>query len=552
MVRTLFGSTCVTIAVAAVVFFSPIAVSQQISRPVFNGADVHASVLTQGAKVGPLVRGGLYELRNATLVDLISTAYGVETSRVAGGPSYLEWDRFDVIARVPSGTGADAQQMMLQSLLADRFKLTVHRADKPTAAYALTNLKNPKLSPGVGTGDEGCKASYEGGSRGNDGTIVPAKTVITCSHVTMAEFASQLPRLAQGYMTEGLEVLDQTDLKGTLDLSFKYSPKGEAGSDYVSFFDALDKQLGLALTEVNTPQTVIVVDSVSETPTDNAPGMAESLAAGIPKKFEVADVKQSDPGARGSMLRITPDGSVTIQNMPLRNIFLQAFAGTAKIQDTPDWMNAAHFDITAKPPQSDDGTPLPANPSAPASPVDRDAAMAMLRTLLIERFKITTHEETQMLPALKLVAVKPKIAKADPSERTRYFNGVAPGAVDPRVKNPARGRVVTVQNMTMKQFATVLGEIAPGYVAGKPVTDATGLEGSWDFTLNFSNVFATGPAMSSSGGVSSNDPAVAPDPTGAISFSDAVEQQAGLKLEGDKQPVRVLVIDHIERLPTEN
>ena len=74
------------------------------------------------------IRSGRYELHNATIVDLIRTAYGIDADKVLGGPTWLEYDRFDVLAKIPAKVPPpDALKQMLQSLLADRFKLVVHK-----------------------------------------------------------------------------------------------------------------------------------------------------------------------------------------------------------------------------------------------------------------------------------------------------------------------------------------------------------------------------------------------------------------------------------------
>src|SRR5215831_8168632 len=135
--------------------------------PVFEIADVHASppssnALTQFAR-GPFVAGGRYELRQATLVDLIRIAYsptGVRTldlDKVFGGPSWLDLDRFDVVAKVPSRASREDMKVMLRALLTDRFKLSVHEDTKPLPAYALTVAKKPLLKEANGSEEHGCK-----------------------------------------------------------------------------------------------------------------------------------------------------------------------------------------------------------------------------------------------------------------------------------------------------------------------------------------------------------------------------------------------------------
>src|SRR5689334_20336164 len=112
------------------------------TAPKFEAADIHPSGRAVGA-LPPIMRGpfyssGRYEVRFATMLDLVKTAYGVEPEKVFGGPNWLEMDRFDVIALAPAGSTAESRRRMLQSLLADRFKLVVHNDTKPMAANALT------------------------------------------------------------------------------------------------------------------------------------------------------------------------------------------------------------------------------------------------------------------------------------------------------------------------------------------------------------------------------------------------------------------------------
>ena len=88
------------------------------------------------------------------------------------------------------------------------------------------------------------------------------------------------------------------------------------------------------------------------------------------------------------------------------------------------------------------------------------------------------------MQAFTLLAVKPKMKKADPNSHTRFKEGPA-NAKDPRNANPILGRLVSVQNMTMAEFCEQLQQITPRYLHSA-VLDATGLEGSYDFTLSFS------------------------------------------------------------------
>src|SRR5262245_9367798 len=109
----------------------------------FDLADVHASPLSGFAELaqmsgGAAPRNGRFEIRNATMLDLIRTAYGVEPEKVVGGPNWLASDRFDVIAKVPAGTTQEKARLMLRTLLAERFGLTVHNDSRPVAVFVLS------------------------------------------------------------------------------------------------------------------------------------------------------------------------------------------------------------------------------------------------------------------------------------------------------------------------------------------------------------------------------------------------------------------------------
>ena len=128
--------------------------------PKFDIADIHASTKTVNPYMsGGVLRGGRYEIRRATMVDLIRTAYSVDDNeKVQGGPAWLDLDRFDVIAKAPAGATQDSAKLMLQALLADRFKLVVHTANKPMSTYVLSLGKGkPKLKETDGKGAPGCQ-----------------------------------------------------------------------------------------------------------------------------------------------------------------------------------------------------------------------------------------------------------------------------------------------------------------------------------------------------------------------------------------------------------
>src|SRR6478672_677580 len=128
MTRLLLGLGAVALVSVPVLGQSP------ADPKAFDVASIQVSTRPNPGMRGGILRGDRYELRNATMVDLIRTAYGVQPERISGGPSWLEWSRWDIAAVAPEGTPPAQLQGMLKTLLAERFKL-VARED----TVAVTN-----------------------------------------------------------------------------------------------------------------------------------------------------------------------------------------------------------------------------------------------------------------------------------------------------------------------------------------------------------------------------------------------------------------------------
>ena len=116
------------------------------TRPAFDIADVHMSPRADWVKNRRMMDGGVlagdrYELRRATLVDLIRTAYNVDANKVFGGPGWVDYDRFEVIAKTQPGTRPERLRLMLQTLLAERFRLIVKEDTQQVPGYVLSKGK---------------------------------------------------------------------------------------------------------------------------------------------------------------------------------------------------------------------------------------------------------------------------------------------------------------------------------------------------------------------------------------------------------------------------
>jgi uncharacterized protein (TIGR03435 family) len=518
---------------------------------------------------GGFYRGGIYELRHATILDLIHIAWGVDPAKVVGGPNWVSLDQFDVVGTAPEDTTPEDLNLMLRGLLKDRFKLTLHAAEKGFPAWVLTAGSKPQLRPSEGSGEGSCTRTS--GALSRDGPVQFA-----CRDITMAAFAAQLggmngPFGNLGQMAGQIPVVDRTALKGSWDFDISFTPprpfRPGNTAEGVSIFDAVDKQLGLKLQMLQIPVPVLAIDSVNEKPSDNAPGVAAKPPAS-PLEFEVAAIDPFDNSSfhdlsgvereRALFMAMTgvpqyqPGGRVHLPRDTLR--MLIAMAWHIAVPETivgPKSLNSNYFAITAKASVPD----LVPGHEPVGGPITHDAIGVMLQNLLKDRFKLAVHFENRTVPGYALVAAKPKLRPADPSNRAGCVNGPGPDGKDPRMANPAVGRLVTCLNMTVAQFAAQLRSRAIDYLEQYPdVVDATGIEGAYDFSLAFSFANALTSARPGAPQAPSGTAAEtgASEPTGAITLAEALEKQLGLKLESRKVAAQVLVVDHVEEQPTEN
>jgi uncharacterized protein (TIGR03435 family) len=326
---------------------APLSGQTAAPAPSFEIADVHAGSRNPSVGMsGGVLRDGRYELHDATMVDLVRTAYGVDAERVIGGPSWLELDKFTVIGKAPPSTPPPTIKLMLQSLLADRFTLVVHQDTRSMALYALTVIGGkPKMKEAAGPGS-GCQGQPQPPPEPGE---IPTQLGV-CRGVTMAAFADILPRAAGAYITS--PVVDETGLTGTWDFEIRFHGRAQlaqAGTEGISIFDALEKQLGLKLELKQRPTSALVVDSVNQTPTPNSPEVAKVFAPPAPPEFEVATIKPTDPDTKGTTARLQPTGLVTVTGMPLKQLMQVGWDITSDdLLEGPQWIETARFDVVAR------------------------------------------------------------------------------------------------------------------------------------------------------------------------------------------------------------
>ena len=535
---------------AVLLVLSRISVAQApAAQPKFELSDVHPSPhVTFPFMDGGNLHGDRYVLHQASVAEMIASAYKTDVTNVQGGPTWLEMQRFDIQAKAAPGTSEDNLKLMLKSLLADRFHLMIHNGAAPMPAFILAAGKDkPKMKPASSSSDPPNCEGQPPPPNQPPGAI--PTIVVFCRNMTMDRFADQLHDMAGGYLT--VPVINSTGLDGAWDFDLKWTPRGaldRAGADGISIFDAVDHELGLSLTKQTAPRPVLIVDSVDESPTPNQPDIEKILPPLAPAQFEVAVIRPAKPDAQ--LTGRIRGGQIDVHGISLR--FAINFAWDLNPNDNqlivnaPPWIDSDRFDILAK---------ISSDPDAQANrppDLDNEQLRQMLQGLLIDRFKMKVHAEDRPINTYTLMSLTPKMTKADPTSRTHCIEGPGPDGKDPRFLTPVLNRLVTCQNITMPQLADQFRMIAGGYIYGS-ILDETGLKGGWNFTLSFSSVDrvrgADGPPGAPPGGAPAADTS---DPNGALSLFDAVKREIGLKLEKVRRPVPVLVIDHVDEHPTEN
>jgi uncharacterized protein (TIGR03435 family) len=246
------------------------------------------------------ILAGRFAATNVTTKMLVTRAYNVRDLQVSGGPSWMDTEAYDINAReddavveklqkLPRDQREEQIGLMLQSLLADRFKLKVVRETKELPVYALLVAKNgPKLQQAK-PGD-----IYPNGIKGSDGRGHAGMVHFGRDHITGQGIPLACPDPGGislvVMLTDilGRTVLDQTGLKGNYDINLQWTPDqshdamfnepdgGRSGTDNTpppdasgpSIFTALQQQLGLRLESTKGPVDVLVIDHI-ERPSEN-------------------------------------------------------------------------------------------------------------------------------------------------------------------------------------------------------------------------------------------------------------------------------------------
>jgi uncharacterized protein (TIGR03435 family) len=243
--------------------------------------------------------------------------------------------------------------------------------------------------------------------------------------------------------------------------------------------------------------------------------MAACACVALGQEFEVVAVKPNKSGSNGSSSH-SDRGMLTSSNQTLRRMILLAYGMQDYQVEGPAWLGSERFDVAAKFPE--------------ALPQDREkyaAAMRnMMRKMLEERFKLQVHRDQKIFPVYGLLVAKKGIKFKEVPDTGSHSN-----SDDTHYEG---------SGISMAGFAAFLSR-----EVGQPVLDMTGLKGAYALKLDWVREPRTTVEVKS-------DVPVAQDALPGTNIPTAIQDQLGLRLEMRKAPIEILIVDHVERVPTEN
>jgi uncharacterized protein (TIGR03435 family) len=239
---------------------------QSVQGPRFEVASIRRN--TSGSIQGSMSvsPGGDVSGTNVTLRALISAASGgIPTSRILGGPAWVDRDRYDVLAKAEGEPPEQEVRLMLAALLRERFNLVSRMERREFPAYALVRARpngplGPRLRPAAVNCDDSearAKAALDTRDRPPCGVRQRAGSIVA-GGVRLTQIT--------GYFGAGRPVLERTGLSDRFDVDLEWAPTPDG--DGVSIFTALQEQLGLKLENTTAPLPVIIIERV-ERPTEN-------------------------------------------------------------------------------------------------------------------------------------------------------------------------------------------------------------------------------------------------------------------------------------------
>lgn len=215
----------------------------QTAAPAFDAASIKPSTAEPGSS-GISSDIGRITGRNVTLKHCIRSAYGIPEAQIFGGPKWVDDDRYDIDAKAPGRAGDHEMMAMLQTLLAERFQLVLHRETRPLPGYALVvgkkGLTAKRSEPGI-------RSETSSSRRSIDAT--------GCDMGCLARKLSEVLHAP---------VADLTGVEGRFDFKLEWTPDDLQAA----VFPAIEEQLGLKLEGRKVPTEVLVIDRAAK-PSEN-------------------------------------------------------------------------------------------------------------------------------------------------------------------------------------------------------------------------------------------------------------------------------------------
>jgi uncharacterized protein (TIGR03435 family) len=277
---------------------------------------------------------------------------------------------------------------------------------------------------------------------------------------------------------------------------------------------------------------VPILFGLVNTPQDQAqskPARAASLLS-----FEVASIKRNNSGTSNISVNISPGGRFTARNITVKQLIEDAYDIQGfQVSGAPGWLDSARYDIVAKAADSSENDPRHLSESERKT--FEQQHRSRLQSLLATRFHLKTYNTSKEGPVYALVVAKngPKLQTAHGEEPNNRGMRMRPGQLEG-------------QGVSISFLAQALSR-----QLSRTVVDSTGLAGIYDFTLKWTPDEPLSQMFKSARGGNEGTASASPsDPSGPSVFT-AIQEQLGLKLQSEKAPVDVLVIEHVEK-PSEN
>ncbi len=236
----------------------------------FEVALVKLHAPTAEGPSGPSVIGGpgtddpgRITITNRTLRSLIIESYGINGFQIEH-PAWVGENRYDIVAKVPSGASKQQTAAMMRNLLVERFQLRIRRDTRNMSVYALVAADGgPKLRPSAKLEtSSGAPAAVAGG----------IYTLVDGGKTSAAKgFSLSLSKIASWLSgVVGQPVVDRTDLAGEYDFDLVWAPNSDPDADVsLDLFAAIRRQLGLSLERRRMPVEILIIDSALKVPTEN-------------------------------------------------------------------------------------------------------------------------------------------------------------------------------------------------------------------------------------------------------------------------------------------